>query len=384
MQKIVLWSCIALLPILLVATYFIRENPETTLKHRSEAMPERVITPRRGSVTPSRRNPNPMPEQIPPGTPADTVLNSELHASMVRGMGMYNVHRERAQERVEELRKESLDESFIRLQDDQSYISESILTGVINPKIDLQRMFSNRGFLKVFQQFKELPYKQAVGKINESWKRAVEEYAAGTDLALLSHDLAADPTAQEQYEELDNVLRSPQWKSGFSEKCTFYVPMLLAAYLGENTLLVDMIDEAHHLTDTRIDRLEKCDTIPQFTKDFILPEDPDGMLPPMSLEENALLSILIYAAERSGVDLSEADIPFESFTQMVIPLFPWDDEWTHYDYPVFRSGVVLDPKNADELFTVYMFPRFRRQGERFFDYQERLLIIDTLKEILSR
>ena len=382
MNKIVLLSCIGLSVLILVASYSLREGSEAMPENQSAVAPERVVTspPRRGTVVSPKRTPAPTSEQNPVETMEESAGDVRDFIAAVQRAAPFAEHRAKVKERVEELKKESLEESFVRLQDDQSYIPEGLLSGTMNPKMDLQRMFSNRGFLKVFQEFKALPREEALDNLNEFWEKAIGEYEAGTERTLLFYDVAADPAMREQYEQLRLEMRSSPLRSSFSVKSTFYTPMILAAHLGENTLLADMIDEAQYLTDTRIDRLSKSNAIPLWIKNTILPEDPDQMHPPIWLEENALLSILVYAAERTGVDLSETSIPFDDIEQATIPLVQWDAEWTPYDYPVFRGGVQLDPNDADEQFTVYSFPR--HDGR--FHAQERKAVVNAVKDVLSR
>ena len=287
----------------------------------------------------------------------------------------YATHRGRADKRIEELRKESLEESFVRLQDDQSYISESLLSGAMDPRMDLQRMFSNRGFLKVFQQFKTLPHEQAVSKLNEFGTWATEGFEDMMKATQYENAVLLSPISEDFRATL--LVPSSSVDAEAAAGYLVYTSLLLAAYLGENTLITNQLDEIQRIVDECFDRVNGSDTIPPDLKYSVSRAI-------VVLEENALLSILIYAAERTGVDLSEADIPFDHLTQEVIPLFPWDAEWTHYDYPVHRGGLRLDPNDADALFTVYSFPRFVRPGERFFDEQERKAIIDAMKDVLSR
>ena len=378
MNKIVLLSCIGLSVLILVATYSLREGSEAMPENQSAVVPERMATttpPRRDTVATPRRTPAPTSEQNPVETTEESAGDVRDFLAAVQRAAPFAEHRAKVKERVEELRKESLDESFVGLPNKKLYISEGLLSGTMNPKMDLQRMFSNRGFLKVFQEFKDISHEEALEKLDEFWERSVREYEAGTERSLLY--LTADPSIREQYKE---HTKEVALTLGFSGKCTLYTPMLLAAYLGENTLLVNMIDEAQYITGTRFDRFSANDAIPPLIAETLLQNADHPVYPPISLEENALLSILIYAAERTGVDLSEAGIPFDAIEQEVILLVPWDAEWTPYDYPVHRGGVQLDPNDADELFTVYSFPRHNGN----FHYQVRKAIVDVVKDVLSR
>jgi len=392
MKKVVLWGCIALSAVILVASYYPRGDSVATLEDSPAAVPEWATLPAQSPRT-SRENgrgfliqlppeyvPAPMPKENSAATTDDTASERAYIADFfaaVQGATQFAVHRERVNERIEELSRESLAESFIRLQDNQTYVPESLLSGAIGKVTDLQVMFSNRGFLKVFQQFKDLPHEEALDKLNKFSRWAIDSLEA--------------KMRSMRYEEavpFGNGLAVP---SSCAEAQVFssylvYTSMILAAYLGENALIIHQLDEVQRIIDECIDRVHRSDTIPPDLKDSV--SQAIGVL-----DENTLLSILIYAAERTGIDLSEADIPFDALTKEVIPLFPWDAEWTHFDFPVHRGGIWLDPNDADELFTVYRFPHsrsnFRLASQElqeafkvFFDAQDA--IIDTLKEILSR
>jgi hypothetical protein len=236
-------------------------------------------------------------------------------------------------------------------------------------------MFSNRGFLKVFQQFKDLPHEEALEKLNEFSEKAIDRL--DTKMRAIRYEEAVPMNVVGARQEVGLMVPSSCADAQSPAGYLVYTSMILAAHLGENALITHQLDEVQRIIDECIDRVNRSDTIPPDLKDTV--SQAIGVF-----DENALLSILMYAAERTGVDLSETGIPFDDIEQVVIPLFPWDAEWTHYDFPVHRGEIWLDPRDADELFTIYSFPRFFRPRERFFDVQEQKSIIDTLKEILSK
>jgi len=378
MNKTILLSCIGLSVLILVVTYSLRGSSETTSKNQSAVVPERMATttpPRRDAVATPRRTPAPTSEQNPVETTEESTGDVRDFIAAVQRAAPFAEHRAKVNERITELRKESLEESFIRLQDDQSYIPESLLSGTMNPKMDLQRMFSNRGFLKVFQEFKNLPREQAIAKLNKINEWATEGFENMMKATLYEDAVLLKPISEDFRVPL--LVPSSSEDAETAAGYLVYTSMLCAAYFGENTLIINQLDEIQRIVDECIERVHRSDTIPLDLKDSVSQAI-------VALEENALLSILIYAAERTEVDLSEAGIPFEVFTQEVIPLFPWDAEWTPYDYPVFRMGVQLDSNDTDELFTVYSFPRHGSAEKKFFNYQERKAIIDALKDVLSR
>ena len=241
-------------------------------------------------------------------------------------------------------------------------------------------MFSNRGVLKIFQEVKALPREEALDRIGEFWEIAVNDFVTTSETGMLLLRLRADPAKYEEYKKLAAEMGN---RGAIGGSSMFYVPMLLAAHLGENTLLVNQMDEIQRIMDEGREQASESDLmLARESMERAQRESPDSIRP--LLEANAVFSLLMYAAQQAGVDLSEAGIPFDAIEQEVILLVPWDAEWTPYDYPVHRGGVQLDPKDADEQFTVYSFPRFQRPRERFFDDEGQKGIINTLKEILSR
>ena len=154
-----------------------------------------------------------------------------------------------------------------------------------------------------------------------------------------------------------------------------YSTMLLVASLGEKTLLVNLIDEAQRVVDASLNRINENDNYPADFKAFLRFV--------VSLEDDCMLSILIYALERAGGDLEKEGLFDTSILdRKIIPLFRWDAEWTHYDHHVVSRQISLDPNDAVELLAVYEFPRLAKADSP--ERQKRKIILDTLKEHLSK
>ena len=342
MKRIVLWSCFALtLACFLGVYYFLGiagENPPKT----------------------------------PPGRGVAMSTEERVVASLVSD----SIHRERARQRVEELKRESLDETFAKLNDGAAYIPKGILYGGLNSRVsfvqlDLLRIFSNRGFLKVFQDVKKMPREEALSTIDKFWGIAVSAIEKQAEFLVLQHKVKTDSTFRERYEVLKAERYASLPNNGMLEEIYLcYMPMLLTAYLGETELLVNQMSEAQRLIEERVDLTGKTHDVEHI------------------LQTDVLLTILMYAAQQAGIDvseaMSEANIPFNDLAKNVIPLFPWDAEWTYYDYPVFQGGIRLDPKDADELFTFYRIPYNHFSEQSLFDTREQRIFIDTLKDVLSR
>jgi hypothetical protein len=141
--------------------------------------------------------------------------------------------------------------------------------------------------------------------------------------------------------------------------------MLLAARIGEYKMLTDQIEAMESLANSYIERVREYN-----------PPDPDGdaiSRSIASLEEDCILSILMYALKQKDIDL-ETDVPLD---QRIIPLFRWDAELTYYDVLVQRGLKSVAPQDAVESFTVYAF-------SKNVDDQQKKHVIATLKERLSR
>jgi len=266
------------------------------------------------------------------------------------------LHEGRVNERVESLKRQSLDESFAGLLDDQQYFSPGYHPEVMGAPKDLESLLSSRGFLKVFQQFRELPQKQAVEKLNEFCKRAIKEFGVLLEELCYSEELPPSPL--------------PPSTSLMGAKYMVCTTMFLAAHIGEHKLLVNQINEMQNHIDTCVNRFNGSNDIPPFLLQI---------LPSMvSLDDDCILSILIHASQRAGIDL-KADSSLITLNRKTIPLFRWDAEATYYDLLPRLGYQKIDSQNAVEQFDVYEFPR-----DGSFNEQDRKVIINTLEESLSK
>ena len=265
------------------------------------------------------------------------------------------VHEQRIKDRIALLKKQSLDETFVELLEDQQYF----YPGYHPPGgswggegQDLERLLSARSFLKVLQQFNTLSREQAIEKLHVFCKRAINSLE---ESSMLPNGNPASVSFQSKSISLTGA------------KNMICATMLLAARMGEHKLLLNQIDEMQRIIDICVERAKKSDTIPLVLAGTVADV--------MSLDDDCVLTTLMYALKRAGV----ADIPFEeTFSKKMIPLYRWDAPLTYYDFEVGRTKK-LDSKDAVEQFVVYAFT-----GNDRFDRQKRKHIIDTLKERLSK
>ena len=271
------------------------------------------------------------------------------------------VHEQRIKDRIALLKKQSLDETFVELLEDQQYfypgyrppISGGNEEGSAYPQ-DMERLVSTRSFLKVFQEFDALPQEQVVGKAHTLCERAIKDFSAVLEANARHHE--GMPIVRPQSDQT----------SLMGAKLMLCTSIILAARAGEYELLINQIDEAHRVTSVCVDRIQKSGADPGirlFAHSLV------------SLEDDCILTALMHALKRARI----ADIPFEeSFSKKSIPLYRWDASLTHYDFEVGRTKA-LNPKDALEQFVVYAFT-----GKDRFDRQKRKLVIDSLKDRLSK
>ena len=394
MNKIVLLSCIGLSVLILVASYSLREGSEAMPKNQSAVVPRQVTAttpPRRGTVVSPKRTPAPTSEQNPVETMEESAGEVRDFLAAVQRAAPFAGHRAKIKERIEELKKESLEESFTRLREAHGYVngvffaSES-LSLTASQCVDRKMMFSNRGFIRVFQEYKKLPHKEVFGKLNDMWEEAVWEFESLQERFLLALDSKTDPDKLAQHKQRlleEEEIPANRHATIGGTSCMVYMTMLLAAYHGEIPLLISQLDEMQRIEDAFFDDLNRREftVSPSFTK-----EETEKYLRRLSaqLEADVLFTILMYAAERAEIDVSEADVPWEKMSKEIVPLFSWDAEWNRYDFAVYRGDVQLDPRGADEQFSLYSFPEDPYTQFQLLEPQEKRAIVNALKEELSR
>lgn len=254
----------------------------------------------------------------------------------------------RVQERVEFLQKQTLDESFAELLESQQYYSPGYHPAAKGVPRELETLLSARSFLKVFQQFLELPKDRAYEKLIQFCDRAIKEYEALLEQVRLVNSGEFDPDTS--------------YHAG-NAKDMLCATMLLAARIGENEYLLHLIDQMQSLADSYAERDDiSSDEATVYRLFFVL-------------EDDCLFSVLMYALKRTRGDL-EIDMP-DTIIRKIIPLFRWNADATHYDFLVQYGGMVTNPDDLVEQIDVYAFP----VG---FDDQQKKTLIATLKECLSK
>ena len=265
------------------------------------------------------------------------------------------------QERVEALQKLSLDETFAELLEGQQYFFYISPSG--NRTDDMRQVLSSRVFLKIFQQFGELPREQALEKLHQFSDRAIKEYERS--LGLSSTGIAAqkeDPSLS-----LLDVFKKVTGRFSIrGAKYMLCTTMLLAARMEEYELLLYQMNTMQSLTD---EYLKKIGAGPDSIYRLIAP-----------LEDDCLFTILLYALERKEGKLDVDVSPFIIFTPdaqkrerdlirrqeaegvaitpypsrfklrpETIPLYRWNAYVTHFD------GGIVNPNDLIEHITVYTF-----------------------------
>jgi hypothetical protein len=281
------------------------------------------------------------------------------------------VHKQRIKDRIALLKKQSLDETFEYLLDNQQYHVPGYHPAALFAPVDIESILSTRSSLKVFQEFDSLPREEAIKKLHEFCKRAIRDFR--TSLERTHYDSTPGEDYLDRYRQGKESVPTPLPSGTITSKGSrymLYVSMLLAARLGEIELLINQIEETQHLVDVHIDRVNKDDTFPTPLRQLIAQITP--------LEDDALLTVLMLALKRTDKDTS---IPLEEsfvFGRKPIPLCRWDAPLIHYDFEVIRMIKRPDPQDVVEQFIVYEFPQKRNFGR-----QEKRFVINALKERLA-
>lgn len=250
------------------------------------------------------------------------------------------VQDKRVGERIDHLRKQTLEETFAELLETQQYVS-SPRRSDLTDRQEMDTLLSTRTALKVLQQFEELPKEQALEKLPRFCEVAVKKYEA-----LLDHIVAR---------RADRSLPSPGIGAA---DCMVCMSLLLAARLRENKLLIHQIDRVQSISDAFDEKIGN-DILRNFA----------------TLDDDCILTVLMYALKEQEPN-GEIDIP-DTVKQRVIPFYRWDADLTHSDFMVRHGGRSPSPDDLVERFTVYVFPLR-------FDDQQKKAVIDTLKERLSK
>ena len=263
------------------------------------------------------------------------------------------VHEQRIKDRIALLKQQSLDETFVYLLESQQYHFPGYHPQAEGP-VDMESLLSTRSFLKVFQQFDDLPKDQAIKKLHEVCERAIADFGNSLEISLKLNENPSLP---------------PPTTSIVSAKRTVCASMLLAARMGEHELVFSQIDEMQPLIDSYVERVKVYNppepVWTQISRDIA------------SLEGDCVLTVLMYTLKRAGKDTS---VPFEdSIKRKTIPLCRWDAPLTHYDFEVVRGLKKSNPQDIVEQFDVYTFA-----GNDRFDPHKRKLVFDTLQERLSK
>jgi hypothetical protein len=225
----------------------------------------------------------------------------------------------------------------------------------------MDRLLSSRGFLKAFQQFGELPQEQAKEKLHEFSEKAIEVFGKTLEIALWRN---ANPTLESPDKPISLV----------AAKYMVCTTMLLAARAGDRELLLNQITGMQSLIDAYVESVKEY-------------RPPDPALPVLawsdvmrripSLDDDAILTVLMYALKQAGIDL-RANIPYGAFAKKTIPLFRWDAEAIYHDFLPQIGLQEIDTQHAIEHYVVYEFP-----SNLLFDSQKRKQILNALKEHLS-
>ena len=281
------------------------------------------------------------------------ILNTSCYK---RGDDFVLAHTQKVNEYVDSLKRQSLAETFADLLNNQQYFYPGYHPEAEGAPREMEELLSSRGFLKVLQQFGELPKDQAVETIQVFREKAFKEFRDSLEQSI---SRAADPLLWES--ETVEPIPTPNIMGAKYMVCAV---MLLSARIGEYKMLIDQIETMESLADSYVERVREYS-----------PSEPgwDAISRSIaSLENDCILSIIMYALKQKESD-EEIDVPLD---QKIIPLFRWDADVTHYDVLVQRGLKSIAPQDAVESFTVYA---FRKNVED----QQWQQVIATLKEKLS-
>ena len=267
-------------------------------------------------------------------------------------------HDKRIDDRIKLLKKQTLEESFVELLEDQQYFYPGFQTEVVGVPRDIQKILSTRTFLKVFQQFDALPREQAIKKLNELSKEAIRNI----------EDVSADIADKEDRRAVNYLL------------CT---TMLLAAHVGEPKLLLNFMDDMRHSFDAAIQKVKVA-------RPDIEWSDRNSTRYFGPLEDEIFLTVLMYALKQANMEIP---IDESTFIRKTIPLCRWDAPLTYYDFSVWHGDAEIDPKDVVKQFVVYEFPNDIShfaivhpsvyEGD-YFDSHRKKLFINALKDALSK
>ena len=263
----------------------------------------------------------------------------------------------RVAEHVALLKGQSLAETFVALLDNEQYFYPGYHPEAEGAPREMEELLSSRGFLKVLQQFGELPKEQAAEKILVFRERSLSEFENALEKSAAR---AADPLMWNS--ETMEPIPTPNIMGA---KYMAGATMLLAARIGEHEMLIDMIKTMQSLADSHIERVREFNASE--------PGWDSIYRAVVSLEDDFILSVLMYALWQKGAE-SGINIPLD---QKTIPLFRWDAELTYYDVLAQRGLKRINTQDAIELFAVYAFPK--NVGD-----QQKRQVISSLKERLSR
>lgn len=251
-------------------------------------------------------------------------------------------HEERTAKIIESLKEQTLDETFVGLLNGKQFLSPGYHSEVMGAPREIESMLSARGFLKVLQQFDELPRKEAIAKLDGFCKRAIREYEFALGAGLM------------RYEQPEMVPPPAESPSIMGAKYMICMTILLAAKADQFHFIHRQIDEMYRASGTYMGHVAGSGAFP----------DSFGRAAPSIalLEDDCMFTVLMYAAKRAKVDVS--DIPSDVIKRKTIPLYRWDSEACYYDFLVQRRFLRPDPKDAVEQFDVYEFDRFAAIDKR--------------------
>jgi len=296
-------------------------------------------------------------------------------------------HTGRAKERVEFLRRQSLDESFAEMLDDQQYFEH--IPSSVNRSEDILQVLTARTFLKVFQEFSELPREQALAKLHQFSDRAIKEYENALGKSSMGIAAQSENPSLSIHEVFDNVTGR---FSITGAKYMVCATMLMAARMGEYELLLHQMDTMQSLVNAYLERMGAG-------QDSIYRKIA-------ALEDDCIFTVLMYALERKerkeDIDvspvvllardelapISKDGVPTLEMEYGAHSLPRWDVNVRHYDFLVYYGMLTPGPHDVVEQITVYRFtnPWFGGSGADNIQIhldEQMQLVIDRLKERLS-
>jgi hypothetical protein len=255
------------------------------------------------------------------------------------------IHTDRVNDFINEIKNESLEESFLNLINDQQYSYPGYHSNVKGSPIDMEMLLSSRRFLKVFQQFQSLTLKQANSLLDRLCEQAIEEY----NISVL--DTRNVNTAS------DSNPKTSKPHSLMGARYMLCASMVLAAYVGNCRKIWEQFEKMNQIIQEEKKYIEK-------NRDTELGRILASM---MSLDRDCIVCIFMYAMAQSKISSDSVTALKSKLDKKEIPLVKWDASNTYYDVLHQLGYCPIEKKTIIQNFIVYSIPRNKNSNNINYD-----------------